>query len=452
MADSVKSSTPQSAVSDPTNQAAAATTIKHPEKMGTFYSLGIFNYRMLWIGSFFTSFAQWVQQTTLSWLVFDMTGSGTLLGTVNGIRTFPNLILSPLGGVVADRVDRKRLLIYAEVPLLLLTVAMGVLLAFGIVGVWHLMAFALLSGLPGALVMPVRQAIVPMVVPRPALPNAAALNSAAFTFTRIIGPGAAGLLIAFAGPSGNFFIQAAAYGLVMVTLFKLMMPKQEVVRKRASFRSDISEGIRFCSKNKAVRILVFTSLFNPLLVTPFQVLLAIFAKNVFHAGPQGLGYLLAASGTGAFLGALVVASANRIERRGLILLIGMILWGCAVVAFPFAPSLFPAMAIMVGVGVFQLMFFATNNALIQLSVPPKLMGRVTGIISIEQGIMPIGALMAGASADIIGVKLTVVIMGLLCLVAGLSLLVFVPMLRNMSPSTALQAQKDAEASMGMASS
>lgn len=441
------SSTASPAVSAP---GSANTTV--PQKMGTFYALGIPNFRLLWIGSLFSNFSQWIQQTTLSWLVYDMTGSGTLLGTVNGIRSFPTMILAPLSGVVADRFDRKALMLYAQLALLFMTFVMGLLLALGIAEVWHVMAFAVLSGVPAAVNQPVRAAITPMTVPRAALPNAAALNSGAFTFTRILGPGAAGIMIAAIGPAGNFFVQTIAYVLVMVTIYMMILPRGGQSKRGASVVFDLKEGFKYCYKNKAIRVLVLMGLFNPIFVLPFQALLVVFSKDIYHSGATGVGYLFAGSGTGAVIGALVIASANRIERRGLIQLLGIILFGISIVAFSFATSIWVAIAIIMFTGAFQLMVLSTNQALIQLSVPPKLMGRVNGIMAIEQGMTFVGAFFAGRMTDLVGPKETVLMLGITCAILGLLLMLFFPNIRNMGPATSLQAQKEAEASMGMAPS
>ena len=420
--------------------------------MGMFYTLGIRNFRLLWIGSLFSNFAMWVQSTTLNVVVYDMTGSGTLLGTVNGIRSFPTMILAPLSGVVADRFDRKALMLYAQLALLMMTFVMGLLLAFGIAEVWHVMAFAVLSGVPSAINQPVRAAITPMTVPRAALPNAAALNSGAFTFTRIIGPGAAGIIILAVGSASNFFIQAGAYGLVMVTIYMMVLPRGGQAKRGASVLFDLKEGFKYCYKNKAIRVLVLMGLFNPIFVLPFQTLLVVFSKDVFDSGSAGVGYLLAGSGTGAVIGALAVASANKIERRGLFQLTGMILFGLSIALFTFAQNIWVAIVIIMFTGAFQLLVLTTNQALIQLSVPPKLMGRVNGIMAIEQGMSFVGAFLGGWMTDVVGPQETVLVLGLICSALGLFMILFFPKIRNMGPATALQAQKDAEASMGMVSS
>ncbi len=422
---------------------------ENSENMGTFYSLKFRNFRFLWLGSVFTTFANWVQQTTLSWLVFDMTGSGTLLGTVNSLRNIPSLVVGPISGIAADRIDKRKLLILAELPLLIMTFILGVMFAFDVVEVWHLMVFALLTAIPNGIYQPVRRAIVSYIVPRNALPNAVALNSGAVTFPRIIGPALAGVMIATLGATGNFFIQSAAYALVMLSIYMMAMPKSEVVAKKAgekpaSIKSDLKEGINYCFKNKAVKSLMIMALFSPLFINSFSPLLAVFAKEEFNSGPQGFGYLLAGSGSGAVIGSLFVSSLNKVEKRGLIQIAGLIGFGAAAVCLTFATSLWIAFPIMMFSGAFQLFFLSTNQALIQLSVPRHLMGRVSGILTIESGVGPIAILLAGISLDVIGLKPTVSIIGISCIVLGFLVLFFMPRIRNLGPQSALAAQKEAE--------
>ena len=443
MANSVKTPTPPGSQQD-------MAAIKQPAKIGTFYSLTLRNFRLLWIGSLFSNFSQWVQSTTLSAVVYNMTGSGTLLQTINGIRSLPNLVIAPVSGLVADRVDRRKLMIYTQLPLLAMTLIMGILFAFGVVKVWHLMVFAILSGIPGAVNQPVRSSVTPMIVPRFAMPNAVALNSGVFTFTRIIGPAAAGVMLALS-PATNFFIQSSAYALVMLTIYMTVIPNINRGPKKASLKADFAEGFRYCVKNKAVRVLMVMGTFNPILVTPFQALLVIFAKEDFHMGSAGFGYLLAASGGGAVIGAVVIASLNTFEKRGMIQLSGMIVWGALVVLFTLVHAFWLAILVMMAIGAFQLVFIATNQAMIQLSVPSKMMGRVTGIMAVQQGVLPVGSILIGVLTDVIGHKDTTIFIGTLSLILGLVLLA-IPKIRNMGPTSAMQAQKEAEAAMGLAPS
>ena len=175
-------------------------------RFNTFRSLRHRNYRLLWIGTLFSSSGQWIQQAALGWLTYDMTGSAALLGAVNGARSLPLLFLGPVGGVAADRFDKKRLMLTTPAFMVIISIAFATLIVTGLIEVWHIFVFTLLSGVGWAFNMPVRQSIVPNLVPREDMMNAMALNSAAFNVTRIGGPAIAGLMIAKIGPGENFFI------------------------------------------------------------------------------------------------------------------------------------------------------------------------------------------------------------------------------------------------------
>ena len=167
---------------------------------------------------------QWIQQVTLGWLLYDLTGSSVLLGLLNGLRAVPFLIASPIAGVAADRMDRKKLILVTQYALVITTVAMGLLVASGFLEVWHLFAFTLMTGVAWAFVDPVRQTLVPALVPREDLMNAVALNSAAFNLTKVIAPSLGGILIVFSGAAGNFFVQSAAYLGVLASIYWMSIP------------------------------------------------------------------------------------------------------------------------------------------------------------------------------------------------------------------------------------
>ena len=173
-------------------------------RLGTFSSLRHLNFRYLWFGTLFMSGGQWIQQVTLGWLLYDLTGSSVLLGLLNGLRALPFLIASPIAGVAADRMDRKQLILVTQYVLIMTTLAMGLLVASGVLEVWHLFVFTLVTGVIWAFVDPVRQTLVPALVPRKDLMNAVALNSAAFNLTKVIGPSLGGVLILFSGAAGKF--------------------------------------------------------------------------------------------------------------------------------------------------------------------------------------------------------------------------------------------------------
>ncbi|HWH79044.1 MAG TPA: MFS transporter, partial [Candidatus Binatus sp.] len=211
----------------------------------TFSSLRHTDYRYLWIGTVFMSAGQWIQQVTLGWLIYDITGSSVLLGMLNGLRALPFLIASPIAGVVADRTNRKKVLIISQYVLLIATVIMGCLVAVGFVHVWQVFAFTLVTATAWSFVDPVRQSMVPTLVPKEDLMNAVALNSAAFNMTKVVGPSIGGLLIALFGASGNFFVQGAAYAAVLLSIYWMTVPANSTEARRSSAMANLKEGMLY---------------------------------------------------------------------------------------------------------------------------------------------------------------------------------------------------------------
>ena len=177
---------------------------------------------------------QWIQQVTLGWLLYELTGSAVLLGVLNGLRALPFLVASPIAGVAADRMDRKRLILSTQYVLMITTLGMGVLVASGFLQVWHLFAFTFITGIAWSFVDPVRQSLVPNVVPKKDLMNAVALNSAAFNLTKVIGPSLGGLLIVVFGVAGNFFVQGATYVGVLFSIYWMTIPPTPPEARRTS--------------------------------------------------------------------------------------------------------------------------------------------------------------------------------------------------------------------------
>jgi MFS family permease len=274
----------------------------------TFASLRYRDYRLLWIGSLFSSSGQWIQQVSIGWLTYTLTGSPFLLGLVNGLRALPLLLLGPFGGVAADRLDRKRLMLTTQLFLMTVTAIFATIIFTGPAHVWNIVVFSLLTGVAWAFNMPVRQSVVPNLVPRSALMNAMALNSAGFNLTRVVGPSLAGLLIAAVGIAGNFYLQALAYVGVASMVWMMHIPPRTTAPQEVSVRQHLAEGARFVWRHPTLRMQMALALVPVVIGLPYISLMPIFAKDVLHVGPGGFGLLMAAPGLGAVLGTLSIAS------------------------------------------------------------------------------------------------------------------------------------------------
>jgi len=363
------------------------------------------------------SAGQWIQQVTLGWLVYDITGSSVLLGLLNGLRVLPFLVAGPIAGVAADRLDRRKLILATEYFLTATALSMGVLVASGQLAVWHLFVFTLLTGIAWSFVDPVRQSMIPMVVPKQELMNAVALTSAAFNLTKVLGPSLGGLLIVAFGAAGNFFVQSAAYAAVLLLLHLMTTPPPAPEARGSSALANFKEGLLYVWSEPAVFALLATALVPRVFAIPYQTLMPIFQKDVLGVGPEGLGLMLAAPGLGAMLAGLALATlANRINHQGLLLLVSLVALGVMLNVFSWTTSFPMALLALVGVGGFQVFYMATTNTMLQMIVPDRLRGRVMSIYALDRGLMPAGALLAGISAHWIGAPATVSYMGLLVIV------------------------------------
>jgi predicted MFS family arabinose efflux permease len=377
------------------------------------------------------SAGQWIQQLTLGWLLYDLTGSSVLLGALNGLRAVPFLFFGPLAGVAADRMDRRWLMLVTQYVLLIATLTIGVLVASGWLEVWHLFLFTVISGTAWSFSEPVRQSLVPNLVPKTDLMNAIALHSSGFNLMKVVGPSLGGLLIVWFGAAGNFFVQSAAYLGVLITIYLMHVPPTPDEARRSSVSANLREGLLYVVSNPIVLTLMITALVPRIFAVPYQALMPVFQKDVLKVGPDGLGMMLAAPGAGAVLTTLTLASvAQNIRRKGLLLLGGMIFLGIFLILFSQTTSFWLAILLLVGVGGFQVLFMATANTMLQLAVPDGLRGRVLSIYNLDRGLMPAGALMAGVTAHFVGAPVTVGIMGLVVIVLALVVAWSVPLLRE----------------------
>ena len=402
----------------------------------TFSSLKHSNFRHLFVGTVFMSAGQWIQNVTLGWLVYDLTGSSVLLGLLNGLRALPFLITSPIAGVVADRTDRKSILIVCQYVLMLTAISMGILVTAGFVRIWQVFTFTLITAVAWSFVDPVRQSMVPTLVPKENLMNAIALNSAAFNMTKVIGPSIGGLLIAIFGAGGNFFVQSAAYIGVLLSLYWMSAPPSSTEARRSSAMANLKEGMNYVWSNPALFALMTSALIPRIIAMPYQTLMPVFQKDVLGVGPEGLGLLLAAPGLGAGLAGFALATvSSRIKRQGLVLIFSLIGLGAGMNIFAWTTSFPLALAVLVAIGVFQIFYMATTNTMLQLIVPDHLRGRVMSIYMLDRGLMPLGSMTAGISAHWIGAPATVSYMGLAVIVLAVLLAWRAPVVRKLAWTT-----------------
>src|SRR5919197_1687124 len=274
-------------------------------------------FRRLWSSSLCSWLSQWIQNAALGWVVYEVTGSGALLGAVLGVRVIPLILLAPISGVAADRFNRRRLMQTSQALAATVSFAVGAALALGIVSVWMLFMFTLLMGASNVTDRPARLTTAFDLVPRDAAVKAVTLNTIAFSLMRVIGPAAAGYLIAWVGAAGCFFIQGALYAASGLAVLAIVFPPRQKPQGRSAL-ADMMEGLRFAFSDRSMRVLIVIGALPYLLLVPvWGTLFPIYAKDVFAAGPEGLGLLLTAVGLGGMLGGFIANALAHVQRQAL---------------------------------------------------------------------------------------------------------------------------------------
>jgi MFS family permease len=333
-----------------------------------------------------------------------------MLGAVNGARSLPLLVFGPFGGVAADRMDKRQLMLTTQLGLMAASAILATLIVSGVVEVWHLFVFSLVSGVGWAFNMPVRQSIVPHVVPRSDMMNAMALNSAGFNITRVIGPALAGAMIATIGAGENFYVQAAAYLGVAVMVLRLRLP--EIPRSRAgSVLEGLVDGGRYVWRHETLRVQMVLGLVPVVIALPYISLMPVLASEVLGQGPGGYGLMMAAPGVGAVVATLILASLKNVERKGALLLSSVFALGLSLVLLALSRSFALSLGLLVLVGAAQMGWLITNQTVLQLSTPDEYRGRVMGIYMLNQGLLPLGSLFAGITADVFSTPVALSVMG-----------------------------------------
>ena len=409
------------------------------EKVGPFASLRIRNFRWLLAGTTLGNAGQWLQQVTISWLAYDITGSGTILGTVNLVRSVASLGLVPIAGLLIDRLNRRMLMLMTNGWLFIICLVLGLVLLFNQAHVAYLFVFSFLGGMAMALNMPIRQVIVFDLVPRAYTPNAMALVQTGWSLMRSFGPAIGGFLILWFGPGGNFLCMSGAYALIAVTIVQIQFPPRRAGGATSSPLQNIKEGLRYVAKERVTRTFMLMGTVLPLFIIPiFTILPPIYAKDVFSGESDVLGILLAFVGVGGIFGGIVTASLGRVERRGLVQLASLFLLSLSLIGFAYCTELWTALLFLALSGFFEIIFLTTNQTLLQLSIPDELRGRVTSIVNLNAALSPLGGLVAGIGSDLLGGPKTItIVLSSIAAVIAVLVLLFSPTVRNYRLSKAI---------------
>ena len=387
-------------------------------RSGMFRALSHPNYRRFWVGAFLSNVGTWMQAVAQGWLVLQLTDSAFWLGLDAFMATAPGFFLTLAGGVFADLVDRRRLLLYTQVVAGLAAFALAILVGTNSVNVWMILGFSFVTGCCMAVAGPSYQALTYDLVGREDLANAVALNSSQFQLSRVIGPVFAGFGFTFFGLAGCFFANGISFIAVVVALSMVRFdqsknPLTHSVKDRRALWSDLIEGFRYVRNRPRVFSLLSISGVTSLFGAPYLTLVPIFARDIFKLGETGLALMMGTAGAGAFFAALLLAYLGDFKRKGWSVLGGAISFGVCLIGFALSTNLNISLILLFGVGFSIVTSVAVTNTLLQKLVTDQMRGRVMSMFILSFiGTMPIGNLIAGVASSRFGAPVTLAAGGL----------------------------------------
>jgi MFS family permease len=402
-----------------------------PKRPGIGRALRSRNYRLFFSGQSVSLIGTWITRIATSWLVYRLTNSALLLGLVGFAGQVPTLLLAPFAGVIVDRRDRHRLLVWTQVLSALQSAALAALAFTGKINVGWILFLQVVQGMINAFDTPARQAfVVQMVEDRADLPNAIALNSTMVNGSRIIGPSIGGIIIAAVGESWCFAIDAVSYIAVIMSLLAMRVSHELPAKSGESLLSELRDGYRYVVEFAPVRTALILLAIVSAMGMPYTVLMPVIASNVLHGGAHTLGFLMTASGLGAVAGALYLASRRSVLGLGKVMLVATLTFGVGLVAFGFVRTFWLAILVLPFIGGGFMVEMASTNTILQTITEERLRGRVMAFYTMAFfGSAPIGSLLAGVVADRIGAEATIGLCGVVCLVTGAWFATRLPSLR-----------------------
>jgi MFS family permease len=378
------------------------------------------NFRLFFSGQSVSLVGTWITRIATSWLVYRLTGSALLLGLVGFCGQIPTLVLAPIAGVLVDRWDRHRILVVTQVLSMLQSAALAVLTLTGRITVMDILVLQVAQGIINAFDTPARQSfVVQMVEQREDLPNAIALNSSMVNASRILGPSIGGIIIAAVGEGWCFAIDAVSYLAVIASLMAMQVVRRPLAIRTTRMGEELATGFRYVFRFLPVRWALLLLSLVSIMGMPYTVLMPAISATVLHGGAHTLGFLMTASGVGALVGALYLASRHSVVGLGRLMVLSTAAFGAGLVCFSFSRTLWLSLLVLPVVGAGMMVTMAATNTIIQTVVPEELRGRVMAFYTMAfLGTAPIGSLLAGVAADRIGTQRTILMGGVLCLGAA----------------------------------
>lgn len=417
-------------------QTADAVTARAGGRLRVFTALRHRNYRYYWFGMVAAIMGIQILMVAQAWLVYDLTRSPAYLGLVGFSQALPTVLLTMIGGAVADRVDRRKLLLFTQSSNALIVLALAILTSTGQIQVWHVIAAAALAGTIMAFDQPARMALVPQLIEREDLMNAVALQSMVWQGTRIVGPAIGGLLIGALGGGREgvaacFYLAAVFTGIMVAAIVKLRVLYKTPESTEKHLGRNMAEGVAFIAKNRVFASLIGLTFFDSIFGLSYVILLPVFAREVLHVESSGYGFLMGISGVGALVGTTVVASLGDYRYKGRLLLAGAVCFGVTLVLFSFSRIFLLSLGVLFVSGVVNSLYMTTVNTTLQALVPDQLRGRVMGIYALAWGLLPMGGMVGGAVATVTSAPFAVAVGGTLVVAMALGVAVRSSQVRNL---------------------
>jgi MFS family permease len=408
-------------------------------RLQMFTALRHSSFRRFWMGMVASVLGFQIMTVAQGWLIYDLTDSKLALGYVGLAAGLPAIALNLFGGVIADKVNQRRLLIVTQVISSMGMLALATLTLTGLVEPWHIIASAFLIGSVQAFDTPTRQSLFPHLIDREDMLNAVALNSMVWQGTRVIGPAIGGIIIGTRlGVAPGFFAPFLGFLIMAVMIATLRLPPIQRA-KGASLFHDMAQGINFVRTNTIFAFLISMTFFNSIFGMSYIFILPVFARDIFNVGELGLGVLHAASGAGALLGTLITASLGNFQRKGWLILGGAVLFGTFLILFAVTGSLFKffplSLVFIFCAGMSTSIYMITIMSTLQMMVPNELRGRVMGIYGMTWSLLPVGAMQSGAVAEYTSAPLAVAIGGAAVIFFAIVMGLSIRQVRTLSPQS-----------------
>ncbi|MBA4799633.1 MAG: MFS transporter [Rhizobiales bacterium] len=398
-------------------------------RKGTFSALGYRNYRLFWYGNSISFVGDWLDQIALNWLVISTTNDPVMLGLVNLCRGLPIMLFAMFGGVVADRIDRRTMLIWTQALAMCVAIGLACVVAFFNASIWLILVLAVCRGMIVSFNLPARHSLVYQLVPHEAMASAVSLNSMTLNLAKIIGPLASAGLIASLGITACFIANALSFTAVMVMLLMLDLPPQKAARKQESFLASLVGGFTYMGREPILLMLVLVALVPTFFCQPYIQFLAVFAAQVFHTGASGLGLMTALAAAGSICGGLLASRLQRDARRGSTMLVFMASFGLSLILFSMAPTMYVAIPVLFAAGAMHIAYNSSNNTILQLTVDDAYRGRVLSSLFMTRGLMPMGTATMALLSTATGPRLAMALMALVVVTFAAVLWTRMPKLR-----------------------